>query len=258
MLVPALAVREWQVGQRRRYPEWWVGVLVAAAWLVVLIDHRGGVLPRIPFMDSSSGVAQHHRTGGTASVESDLGSDLWYWTVMSIAMMAPVTFPALRYVVLNSFAHRRTRAQAVFLLAFGAIWVGIGLVLLISIRTIRADLDVSGRVLLVVGLGWAAFWQLTPVKRRALIACGRAVPLRPAGIRADVSCARYGAQQGWRCVRSCGPLMALMVLAGHAALLWMLMLTAYVIVEERSEYGLKLLPPSATVLAMLLVGFVFG
>jgi predicted metal-binding membrane protein len=257
MLLPgsALPLRAWQLDQRRRYPEWWVGVLVGAAWLVLLIAHRGHLLPRLPFIDPA-GDGHRHGTEATSDPGSSFGYDLWYWALMSIAMMVPVTFPALRYVVLNSFPYRRTRALAVFLIAFNAIWIGLGLGTLIVVRAMRTELGVSGTDLIVVGLIWATFWQLTPIKRRALIACGRAVPLRPIGRKADISCARYGAQQGWRCIRSCGPLMGLMALAGHTAMIWMVGLTAYVIVEEVSEQGLKLLQPSAVILAIVLTGVI--
>lgn len=250
------SIRDRHVALRRQYPEWWVGVLIAAAWLALLVTHRGHVLPRIPFTDPV-GVG-HHGTHTTGGLGSGFGDDARHWSLMSVAMMAPITFPALRYVVLNSFPYRRTRAQAIFLIACTSVWIGFGLGVWIAARAIRTNLGVSGSDLMMVGLVCATFWQLTPIKRRALIACSRAVPLRPVGRRADASCARYGAQQGWRCIRSCGPLMAVMVVAGHVALLWMVILTAYVVIEEQSESGLKVLQPSAAVLAVLLICLAIG
>jgi predicted metal-binding membrane protein len=97
----------------------------------------------------------------------------------------------------------------------------------------------------------AAIWQLTRTKRRALFACRRTVPLPPVGRRADAGCARFALLQGWRCVVSCWALMLIMLMVGHAGLIWMVVLTALILVEELTRLGRRLLRPSAAALAFV-------
>lgn len=44
----------------------------------------------------------------------------------------------------------------------------------------------------------AAGWQLSPYKRRAVLACRQTVPLPPLGRRADAAAVRFGRRPGWR------------------------------------------------------------
>jgi predicted metal-binding membrane protein len=180
----------------------------------------------------------------------NFGMEFSDWSLMAIAMMVPVALPALQFTALNSLRFRRGRAMLMFLIAYIAIWIAFGIIALTGDRLIRAGLGVSEIVLLAYALVLAAFWQVSGPKRRALIACGRSVPLRPTGIRADISCARYGLQQAWRCLRSCWALMLVMVAAGPAGLVWMVGLSVLIAVEELSSSGLRIQRSSAVVMAV--------
>jgi predicted metal-binding membrane protein len=167
---------------------------------------------------------------------------------MTIGMMVPVTLPAVRHVGLNSLRSRRRRAMAVYFAVFVGVWVAFGAVALAAERIAHEIID--GRDLLALALTVAAAWQLTRIKRRALFACRRTVPLPPVGRRANAGCARFALVQGWRCVVSCWALMIVMLVAGHAALVWMAVLTALMLVEELTRVGRRLVRPSAAPLAL--------
>jgi predicted metal-binding membrane protein len=233
-------LRNWQAAYRRRHPEWWVGLLIAFSWFGLVARHSRDV-------SLFGGMTDHPSPG--------FGFAFWDWALMAFAMMVPVAFPALQFTALNSLRFRRRRAMLMFLVIYTLIWFAFGIVALSGVRLIRAGLDVSDGVLLAYVLALAAFWQVSGPKRRALIACGKSVPLRPTGIRADISCARYGFQQAWRCLRSCWALMLVMIAAGPGGLGWMFGLSVLIAVEELSSAGLRIQRPSAVVMVVAGAGF---
>jgi predicted metal-binding membrane protein len=227
-------------GALRWRPEWRITVIVAFAWVALLATHDH----------------QHH---GHATPAADLAHGLQHasssllaglpgWTLMAVAMMAPVTLPAVRHVGFNSIRRRRQWAITLYFAVYMGVWVAFGVLALASGRVARATLGLDRRVLLALALAVAAGWQLTRVKRRALFRCRRTVPLPPVGLRADAGCTRFALQQGWRCVTSCWALMAVMTVvghSGHSGLVWMTALTALIMVEELTLLGRRLLRPSA-------------
>jgi predicted metal-binding membrane protein len=232
---PSSSLRDWQAIYRRRHPEWWVGLLIAFSWIAMIARHGGNVSVFRSMTD--------HPSPGFGLALSD-------WALMMFAMMVPVALPALHFTALNSLRFRRGRAMLIFLVTYTVIWIAFGIVALAGDRLIRAVLHVSEGVLLAYALTLAAFWQVSGPKRRALIACGRSVPLRPTGTRADISCARYGFQQAWRCIRSCWALMLVMVAAGPAVLAWTIGLSVLIAMEELSPSGLRIQRLSAIVLVV--------
>jgi predicted metal-binding membrane protein len=246
-------------------PEWRVAVVVVLAWAALLagVGWHGGEHGAAAQGVAAAGppMADHHLHHGHAMPAAQplpaprhqpggLPAELPGWTLMAVAMMVPVTLPAVRHVGLNSIRRRRHRAMALYLAVYVAIWVAFGVPALAAERLARETLGLDGRVLLVGALAVAAGWQLTRVKRRALFRCRRTVPLPPVGLRADAGCARFALRQGWRCVTSCWALMMVMVVAGHASLLWMTALTALFVVEEQTLLGRRLLRPSAVALIL--------
>lgn len=221
-----LAVRlRWQ-------PEWRVAVVVAAAWLTLL---AGLGMPPMH-------LGPHHAALGVLA-------GLPGWSLMVVAMMVPVTLPAVRYVGLNSMRRRRQRAMALYTIAYVGVWLLFGLTALGTEHILSVHLGISRRVLLALALAAAAGWQLTRAKRRALFACGSTVPLPPLGRRADAGCARFALLQAWRCIRSCWAIMLVMVVAGHASLVWMVALTALIVAEELTLTGRRVTRPAAGLLA---------
>jgi predicted metal-binding membrane protein len=136
----------------------------------------------------------------------------------AIGMMGPLALPGTRHVFENSFRYRRDWSVVTFLAAFCGLWVGFGLVasgLLAIVADVVGPTTINAS--LVVALLVAAAWQVSPVKRRALRDCHRAVPLPPHGWPATSACLRYGAVFGVRCLLACGGLMLPMFAAsqGH-------------------------------------------
>ncbi len=134
---------------------------------------------------------------------------------MVLAVMVPVTLPAVRHVGLDSMRYRRRRAMALYTAVYVAVWALFGLVALEVDDVLVGGIGLSDRALLAVALALAAGWQLTRTKRRALFACGRAVPLYPTGRRASASCARFGVLQARRCIVSCWATMLVMPSSTH-------------------------------------------
>jgi hypothetical protein len=174
-----------------RHPHWWAIALCGSAW--------GWVVARW----WSSG-----HTHGLALLD---------WTLMVGAMMVPLVFTHLRVVAARSLWRRRQRAMAGFLCGYVALSLLAGIVVIVLVGA--ADIVAShlgSPALVATGVVLAAAWQVTPVKRRALTACHRTVPLAPRGWRAHGDCVRYGWIVGCHCLVSCAGLMVACVLAGHS------------------------------------------
>ena len=219
-------------------PEWRVATVAAAAWVALL-----------------AGLGMHGADMGTHHAPF---VGLAVWTLMVVAMMVPVTLPAVRYVGLNSMRRRRQRAMALYTAVYVGVWMVFGLTAIGLDHIVGAHLGISEPLLLAIVLAVAGGWQLTRAKRRALYACGRTVPLPPLGRRADAGCARFAVLHGWRCIQSCWAIMLVMVVIGHSSLVWMIALTALVIAEELTVTGRRLTRPAAGILALAAAGVALG
>lgn len=239
----SLARVGWSTSVAHRWPEWWVVSGVVLAWAVLVTAHLGHLIG-----------GHHAATGpvvpvGLAATPAALGD----WLVMSMAMMTPITIPAVRHVALNSVAHRRTRAMVLYLVAYALVWVAFGMVALSVAELVTDGSGWDRRVLTASSLAFAGVWQLGRPKRRALLGCRRTVPLRPYGLRADAACLRFGVQQGLRCLRSCWALMWLMAVLGHGELLTAIGLTAFITLEELTRVGRRLTCPVGVALLVAAV-----
>jgi predicted metal-binding membrane protein len=211
-----------------RYPQWWVIGGAAAAWAALAAQLAG----------AHSAHAGHAAPGGTGFA---------VWSLMCVAMMVPVTLPALRHVYANSIRSRRQWATVVYLTAYLAVWIAFGIV------AMAVRVPVESRLVAIGLLCVAAVWQLTHTKRRALLACRRTIPLPPQGRRADAACARFGLRQAWRCVVTCWPLMLLMALVPvHVAV--MAVLAGFMYAEERTHLGRQMVRPAAALLVVAAIG----
>jgi predicted metal-binding membrane protein len=241
-------------------PEWPVAVLAGIAWLLLVLLSRqgdgGGHVAHVSTATIAAGARV--ATGWTLPLALWAGP-LWLfmsWLLMSFAMMVPATLPAVRHVAFNSIEARRARAIAIYVGAYLAVWCAFGLMAFALIGASRAmtGIGVGDRVLIAIVLAIATGWQLTRIKRRAISACKRTVPLPPAGLRADRACARFGVLQAWRCILACWPLMLLMAALPHPhPLLPMIALTAVVLVEERASNRDRLIIPIAGLFAVATV-----
>jgi predicted metal-binding membrane protein len=200
---------------RAGHPEAGAAVVVALAWVALLV--RPG----------------HHWTGP---------ADLPQWTVMAVATMGPAALPGIRHTARNSLRWRRRRAQVEFAGAYLAVWVGYGAVVLAALPRVPVPVGVA--------LLAAAGWQLTPYKRRVLLACHRGRPLPPTGRRADRAAAGFGLRVGVSCVGSCWALMLVMA-ASPPSLLWTAGLAALVTTERLTRHPVRTIRVASLLLAAL-------
>jgi hypothetical protein len=181
-----------------RYPEWWVVMVAAVAWM---------------FMAGMSYSHASHTgvTPGRGDGQVTLGM-----VAMVIAMMLPLTLANVRHVALSSLWRRRHRAIAAFLVSFIAVWIVVqsAIVGTWGLLTPLVGWQTAGGVAMVA----AALWELAPIKRQRLRRCHRTVPLAPRGWRADADCARYGVTTGFSCVTTCWALMVAAAAFSHSFL----------------------------------------
>lgn len=179
------------------HPEWWCvgGAGIALAAMVAFgLRHRG------------------HAQCACASMSD---AQTWlHWMLMVAAMMVPLSLGAVRHAAFRSLRERRHRAMAIFLIGYGAPWAALGLVSV----AIRA-LPWAGRPIApAAAFAVAALWAMAPLRKRALLACHRTLPLAPRGWRADADCLRFGAVVGGACAATCWATMLACAVAGHSLL----------------------------------------
>lgn len=128
------------------------------------------------------------------------------WAVMLVAMMAPLIIPAIHHVRFSSFARRRARSMALFVIGYAAVWMACG-ALLTGIRFAIAI--VAPRSLLPpIAFGVLALvWQASPFKQRCLNACHDSRPIAVFGFKADIDALRFGLTHGMWCAAGCWALM---------------------------------------------------
>jgi predicted metal-binding membrane protein len=175
-----------------RHPEWWVILIAAAAWALIL----------------------RHATH--AHTVPSVGHTIIATAVMVAAMMLPLTLANVRHVALSSLWRRRHRAMAAFLVGYLCCWAVVQTVIQGTLGFLAPLLGwtlVAGLVMVM-----AVSWEISPGRRRRLRRCGLTVPLAPRGWRADTACVRYGVITGLSCVTTCWALMAAVAAFSHSVL----------------------------------------
>jgi predicted metal-binding membrane protein len=210
-------------------PEASVAAIIVAAWALLV---RDAIV---------SGLSASHRHLTGSFVASLSG-----WTIMAIGMMGPAALAGVRHTAVNSLWWRRRRAVAEFSIGYISIWIIFGVVglPLVALVPTAARWTATG-----IMLGAAAFWQVTPSKRRWLRDCHRSVPLPPTGWRAEAGAIRFGLRNGLACLGSCWCLMLVMTVVPAAPLFWTAALTVIITAER-----LLARPRRATRLAALAMG----
>jgi predicted metal-binding membrane protein len=210
----------------------WKPVLLigAGAWTLLLIEPSTIPLFGPCLAPSTGAMPSSFRMLLTMKTPASLGAG---WTLMLVAMMAPVLIQPVYYIRLRSFAHRHGRSIAIFLGGYTAIWIALGAVLLpmeLAVKSFAQQgyLPLAGVVLLTL------IWQFSPSKQRCLNRCHAHPVLAAFGTTADVDAFRFGIMHGIWCAGSCWALMLLpMSLArGHVAAM---ALVAVLIFSERLE-----------------------
>ena len=142
------------------------------------------------------------------------------WTLMLIAMMAPVVIPPVRHIRDRSFARRRVRAIILFVGGYAAIWMAAGVLLLAIVLVVRLAAPESLLPVALVAIV-ALVWQFSPVKQQCLNRCHAHPEVAAFSPAADLGALRFGLTHGIWCVGSCWALMLLPLLVsrGHLAVM---------------------------------------
>ncbi len=180
------------------------------------------------------------------------------WTLMTVAMMLPTTWPLL--VIFHALVQRRRRpGLLVVLLAAGYIvtWSIVGLLLHSGDRLVHAAVDnigwlgahaglISAGTVLVAGI-----YQFTPLKYKCLDECRSPLGFvmnRWRGTNERREAFMLGVRHGLFCVGCCWSLMLLMFAVGMGSLAWMFALGAVMAVEKNAVWARGLSRPLGIVL----------
>ena len=180
------------------------------------------------------------------------------WTLMTVAMMLPTTWPLL--ATFQALVRRRSRpGLLVLLVAAGYLvtWSTVGVLLHSADRFIhlavesvawlgeRPGLIAAGTVLV------AGIYQFTPLKYRCLEECRSPLGFLLKhwhGTSERREAFMIGVRHGLFCVGCCWSLMLLMFAVGVGSLLWMFALGAIMAIEKNATWGKGLSRPLGIVL----------
>ena len=180
---------------------------------------------------------------------ADFGFLAIMWVVMMAAMMLPSVVPALLVHAAASrrvapaaatarnaaFAFGYVAAWSAFALAAAALQLALGRLALLS-PDMRAASPILGAALLAA----AGAWQLTPGKDACLRQCRMPLQFVAEHWRDGVMGAlRMGLRHGFYCIGCCGALMALLFVGGVMNLLWVALISAFVLLEKVAFPGTR-------------------
>jgi predicted metal-binding membrane protein len=197
--------------------------LSLAAWMAIAATSLGSGPALQEFLCSSSQVPWL-TTGWVLSTSL-------HWLLMVVAMMVPMTLPAVAHIRVSTFVSRRLRATLLFWLGFVAIWLALGLAMkalqFALIGTITNSYGSMALVALVV-----CIWQFSPFKQRFLNRCHTHRSLLAFGFDADFDVFRFGLEQGWWCTGACWALMLLTIVLHRWHLAGMIIVSVFVFCER--------------------------
>ena len=165
------------------------------------------------------------------------------WSIMMIAMMTPSAAPMLLFyakiIRQKQPGHEPFLKTSLFLLGYLVVWIGfsaaatlvqwaLNTAALVSMQVVRATPILGGVILILAGA-----FQFSQLKNACLTHCRTPVGF----IMTDWKDGKGGALQmgvkhGIYCVGCCWLLMALLFVAGVMNLLWMAIITIFVLVEK--------------------------
>ena len=183
----------------RQHPQWWVLGGSAVAWTVL------GLIQIVRTNSERTAIHVIDGPGPDAIATSAL---------MSMAMMAPLAFPAVRYVAVTGFSRRRYRGPVILLAAFIGIWTAAGALIAVALAAIVSAFGLA--VAMIVASVVAMWWQVSRPKRTYLRRCNRTMPLRAAGREADLDCLVFGSLLARDCLVTCWAFMALAEISSHS------------------------------------------
>jgi predicted metal-binding membrane protein len=233
-----------------------VPALIVVAWLAILVAQETG----------TAAFLHHH-----ALIEG--GPPLWVaiplfavgWLVMVGAMMLPASLATIQVVesAVGTLA-RPPRAMVGFLLAFGLVWLGFGLLAFAGDWVLHHIVDatpwLADRPYLIEAgvLAIAGGYQFMPMKRWGLAACRQPADRAwSAGLSTD-GVVRFGLRHGLDCLASSWALMLLMFAEGFGSIWWMAALTGVMVYEAVGRHGQRLSTAVGIILLMVALSVLSG
>ena len=170
------------------------------------------------------------------------------WTVMQVAMMSPTAIPM---ILMHTKVERNRNPErspilrtAFFLIGYIVMWAGFSAVFaviqvllqttaLLSPAMASTSPWLAGGILLAAGL-----FQFSKLKEVCLTECRTPVMYFMLEWReGDSGAFMMGLKHGLHCIGCCWVLMALLFVAGVMNLLWMAIITAFVLIEKLTSKG---------------------
>jgi len=149
--------------------------------------------------------------------------------------MPPLLARPVEHLWFGGVAKRRARAVGLFIVAYVAVWMLAGIVLMASATAIEILGSAAGIPALAV-TGFVAFiWQTTPLKQVALNFCHRPPWISPSGMAADRDSLQYGVSIALACVGACWALMLVPLVVHRLDCLTMAIIAAVLLLERQIE-----------------------
>jgi predicted metal-binding membrane protein len=221
-------------------------LLIAACIAVVCVLSWTYLIHLHQQMSSGVGPAMSMMSMGMRTTAAWSAVDAFFtftmWTVMMIGMMTPSAAPVL-LIFAASHVRRAERGGAAPVLAFGlgyvAVWAGFSVLAtlgqwalhqaaLLSPMMATTSVRLGGAIVIAAGI-----YQLTPLKRACLTHCQTPMGFLMSHWREGTRGAfEMGLRHGMYCVGCCWVLMCVLFAVGVMSLVWVAVLTAFILVEK--------------------------
>jgi predicted metal-binding membrane protein len=225
--------------------------LIATCIAVVCLLAWGYLIHLHQQMSSNAGAEMSIMQMGMATAApwgvADATFTFTMWTVMMIGMMTPSATPVL-LVFAASHVRRAKRGVPAAVLAFGlgylSVWAGFSAVATLAQWTLHQAALLSplmattsprlGAAIVIA----AGVYQLTPLKRACLTHCQTPMGFLMSHWRDGTTGAfRMGLHHGLYCAGCCWVLMCVLFAVGVMNLVWVAVLTAFILIEKLGLAG---------------------
>jgi predicted metal-binding membrane protein len=218
-------------------------VISALAWLYLLRVERQMSLS----MEPHAMMAEMDMTMDMSWTAGDVAFTFAMWAVMMVGMMAGSAAPVL-LLFAGTLASRRRRGVPVAVLVFGlgyvTIWMGFSAGAAVVQWVLHEGawlspaMAVSSPYLAAAILAGAGAYQLTAFKGACLTRCRSPLGFLMTNWRdGTMGAFRMGLRHGAYCLGCCWALMCVLFVVGVMNLVWVAVLTAFVLVEKIGPAG---------------------
>jgi len=221
-----------------------LGGLIALAWISLV---AWGLSPYGRFL-SHEELGEVGASDGNVVILFVVG-----WTLMTVAMMLPTSWPLL--TLFNTITRQRVdrgRLLALVIIGYLVVWTLFGLIAHTGDRMLHEMVEssawLSSRASLIGAATFllAGAYQFTPLKYRCLEKCRSPFSFIAGtwhGVDARKEALQLGLRHGIFCLGCCWSLMLLMFAVGVGNLAWMLALGVIMSIEKNARWGRRLSAP---------------